>query len=50
MEQVNQFQKAQEMNKARLDQGLQERLAARRSRKARQAQHEKELAALAATA
>ena len=36
------FNKAQETNKARMDQGLQEKLAARRSRKRRQELHEQQ--------
>ncbi len=41
------FSKAQEMNKARLEQGLQEKLKARRSRRRRIEQHENQAEELA---
>ena len=44
---MDNFQKTQELNKARMDQGLQEKLKARRSRRRRQEEHEQEAAALA---
>lgn len=40
---MEEFSKAQETNKARMDQGLQEKLRARRSRRRRQEIHEEQM-------
>lgn len=40
------FEKAQTMNKARTTQGLQEKLQARRSRRSRMQNHEREIEAM----
>jgi len=45
-EEIAEFEKAQEMNKARVEQGLQERLQARRNRRKRMQLHNAETAAL----
>lgn len=39
---LQEFEKAQEMNKTRLEQGLQEKLAARRDRRQRQNAHDQQ--------
>ncbi|KAK3697165.1 hypothetical protein QZH41_013542 [Actinostola sp. cb2023] len=45
-EEIAEFEKAQELNKARVDQGLQERLQTRRNRKRKMQQQQEETAAL----